>query len=112
MMFGYADDWTVVLTLLLVLWWLCGPFVMAGLGTWVGRAGGRAGTKARVASVVVPVVVMAAPTIAKFKPDGVTPTRGDTIGFLVVEVGLLTILPWLIAYGVARYFAARRKRRG
>lgn len=76
MMGGYADHWTALLFFLLLVWWLCGPFVMAGLGAWCGRARGRSRVRARIASVAVPVAVMAAPTIAKFKPDGVAPTRG------------------------------------
>jgi hypothetical protein len=111
MMFGYSDDWTALLFLLVVLWWLGGPFVMIGLGAWCGRARGRSRTKARIASFAVPVAVMAAPTIAHFKPDGVTPGRDDVIVFLVVEVGLITVLPWLLGYGVARFRAARRERR-
>lgn len=33
------------------------------------------------------------------------------IGFLVVELALMTILPWLLAYGVSRFRATRRERR-
>ncbi|MFJ4776050.1 hypothetical protein [Streptomyces sp. NPDC088762] len=106
---GYADDWTALLFMLVLLWWVCGPFVMAGLGVWCGRARGGSRTKARIASFAVPVAVMAAPVIARFKPDDVMPSRGDVIGFFAVELGLLTVLPWLLGYGAVRFRAARPK---
>jgi hypothetical protein len=112
MMYGYADDWTALLYALALLWALFGPFVMAGLGIACGRArGGRSRRVVRVCSVVVPLIAVGVPAVARFKPDDVPPTQGDVTGFLAVYVGLLTVLPWLLAYGITRLVVARRARR-
>lgn len=112
MTYGYADDWIALLYALALLWALFGPFVMAGLGIACARArGGRRRRVVRVCSVVVPLIAVGVPAVVRFTPDDVPPTQGDVTGFLAVYVGLLTVLPWLLAYGITRLVVARRARR-
>ncbi|MEU7895134.1 hypothetical protein AB0B45_20020 [Nonomuraea sp. NPDC049152] len=112
MMFGYADDWTALLYALVLLWVPFGPFVMAVLGVVCGRARGRARRVSFLCSAGVPGVTVGVPAVAMFKPDEVSPEPGDVIGFVGVYVLLLTVLPWIVAYGVARWRAKRAASKG
>ncbi|MEV0415537.1 hypothetical protein AB0I68_33400 [Streptomyces sp. NPDC050448] len=111
---GYAGDWTAVLYGMALLWLVYGLFVMAAFGVWSGRAAaGRSRTWAYALSVAVPAVVLGIPGYARFRPGGGNPTSGDVLFFFGVEVGLITVLPWLLGWGGTRLVAVavRRRRR-
>ncbi|MET9604878.1 hypothetical protein ABZZ17_07385 [Streptomyces sp. NPDC006512] len=111
MMFGYSDEWAAVLWGLGLLWMPFGPFIMLGLGILTARARpGRSRTVARTCSVVIPGIPVGAAAALMFATGDSPPTRGDVTGFFGVFVGLLTVLPWLLSYGLTRLWAARKKR--
>ncbi|MFC4058927.1 hypothetical protein ACFOWE_11510 [Planomonospora corallina] len=111
MMFGYSDDWTVIIYALMLFWLPFGPVVMAVLGVVCARAGGRARRVGFLCSAVVPGVAVGVPAVAMFKPDDVPAESGDVLSFVGVYVLLLTVLPWAGAYGVARWRATRAARK-
>ncbi|WP_328301994.1 hypothetical protein OG389_31590 [Streptomyces sp. NBC_00435] len=121
MMFGYSDEWWVLLLYPAVLWVPFGPFVMAGLGVRCARA---PGPRPRLWSLLVPLVpvltsaaVMALPPSRWDRPvrvDGaVVPPEQlyDFLGYLAVYVGGVTLLPWLLGYGGTRLLRFVRARR-
>lgn len=123
MMFGYSDEWWVLLLFPAVLWVPFGPFVMLGLGVWCASA---PGPRPRLWSVLVPLVpvltsasVMAFPLSRWERPvrvDGAVEAPEqlyDFLGYLAVYVGAITMLPWLLAYGSTRLLHyVRTRRRG
>lgn len=121
MMFGYSDEWWVLLLFPAVLWVLFGPFVMVGLGVWCASA---PGSRARLWSVLVPLVpvltsasVMTLPLSRWERPvrvDGAVEAPEhlyDFLGYLAVYVGGITVLPWLLGYGSTRLLRFARARR-
>lgn len=112
MMFGYSDEWWVLLLYPAVLWVLFGPFAMFSLGAWCASA---PGPRPRLWSVLVPLTpvvissaVMVFPLSRWDRPRRVDGTLGppeqlhDFLGYLAVYVGGITVLPWLLGYGIGR----------
>lgn len=121
MMFGYSDEWWVLLLFPAVLWVLFGPFVMVGLGVWCASAPGR---RARLWSVLVPLVpVLTSASVMIFPLSRWEPTMrvdgaveapaalANFLGYLAVYVGGITVLPWLLGYGSTRLLRFVRSRR-
>ncbi|MGW4651010.1 hypothetical protein [Kitasatospora sp. NPDC004289] len=113
MMFGYSDDWWVLFLYPALLWLPVGPFVMTAMGVACARHPGR---RARLASVLLPLLpvtvvgVMMAFPLERWDDER---RRQDFLeGYLGVYVGLVTTLPWLLGYLVARTVRAVRARRG
>ncbi|WP_407836602.1 hypothetical protein ACE1OC_09280 [Streptomyces sp. DSM 116496] len=122
MMFGYSDEWWVLLLFPALLWVPFGPFVMLGLGSWCASAPGR---RARLWSVLVPLVpVLTSASVMTFplsrwdrprRVDGALEAPEqlyDFLGYLAVYVGGITLLPWLLGYGITRLLRFVRSRRG
>ncbi|MFD0369621.1 hypothetical protein [Streptomyces sp. NPDC059071] len=123
MMFGYSDEWWVLLLFPAVLWVLFGPFTMLLLGVWCGSG---PGPRRRWWSVLVPLypvvtsaIVMIFPLSRWERPvrvDGakeLPPHLADFLGYLAVYVGAITVLPWLLGYGITRLVRwVRARRRG
>ncbi|WP_329377384.1 hypothetical protein OG625_07015 [Streptomyces sp. NBC_01351] len=97
MMFGYSDEWWVVFFIPVVFWVPFGPFLMAGMGVWCAR---RPGLWPRLWSWLLPVL-----------PVGV-------LGVSMVlpldswEWEAITLLPWLLGYGITRLVRFLRADRG
>ncbi|NUV60119.1 hypothetical protein [Streptomyces sp. CAI-85] len=121
MMFGYSDAWWVLLLYPAVLWVPFGPFAMASLGAWCASA---PGIRPRLWSVLVPLgpvatsaVVMVFPLSRWERPRQVDGSLGtpqhvyDFLGYLGVYVGAITLLPWLLGFGVTRVVRFLRSRR-
>ncbi|MCT7356225.1 hypothetical protein N4P33_29370 [Streptomyces sp. 15-116A] len=105
MMFGYADDWTVLVYAMVLLWIPFGPCVMAALGVCCERPRGRLRTAARVCSIAVPLVTVGIPAAIffnVFSPDSAPPNEDDTRAFIVVYALLLTATPWVLARVITR----------
>ncbi|MEV7374876.1 hypothetical protein AB0O51_28830 [Streptomyces sp. NPDC090301] len=112
MMFGYSDEWWALLFVPVVLWVPFGPFVMGGVGVWCAR---RPGWWPRVWSVLLPLVPVAVSAVAIILPvdSWDDPRHGeDVLGYLLVYVLGITVLPWLLGYGITRVVRAVRARRG
>jgi len=113
MMFGYADEWWVLLFVPVVLWVPFGSFVMGAAGAWCAR---RPGRRARLWSVLLPVVPVGVSATAMVLPTDTwnEPTwLDDLLGYLAVYVGGITVLPWLLGFGithVTRTLRAHRSR--
>ncbi|MFE6783441.1 hypothetical protein ACFVFF_14335 [Streptomyces sp. NPDC057680] len=111
MMFGYSDEWWALLFVPVVLWVPFGPFVMGGMGVWCAR---RPGWWPRVWSVLLPLVPVAVSAVAIILPvdSWDDPRHGeDVLGYLLVYVLGITVLPWLLGYGITRVVRAVRARR-
>ena len=123
MMFGYSDEWWVLLLYPVVLWVLFGPFAMLALGVWCASA---PGPRPRLWSALVPLLPVVTSAIFMIFPlsrwdrpvrvDGaVEPPEhlDDFLGYLAVYVGGITVLPWLLGYGITRLVRfVRAHRRG
>ncbi|MFF9016929.1 hypothetical protein ACF09C_28655 [Streptomyces sp. NPDC014870] len=123
MLFGYSDDWWALLMLPALLWVPFGPFAMVLLGVRCASAPGR---WPRLWSVLVPLtpvltsaILMTFPLEKWERPRRVDggldppPALDDLLGYLLVYVGGITVLPWLLAYGITRLVRlARARRRG
>ncbi|MEU9701037.1 hypothetical protein [Streptomyces sp. NPDC047981] len=123
MMFGYSDDGWALLMLPTLLWVPFGPFAMLLLGVWSASAPGR---RPRLWSVLVPLtplltsaILMTFPLEKWERPRRVDgrldppPALDDLFGYLLVYVGGITVLPWLLAYGITRLVRfVRARRRG
>ncbi|MBP2585153.1 hypothetical protein J3A78_005631 [Streptomyces sp. PvR006] len=112
MMFGYSDEWWALLFVPVVLWVPFGPFVMGGMGVRCAR---RPGWWPRVWSVLLPLVPVAVSAVAIILPvdSWDDPRHGeDVLGYLLVYVLGITVLPWLLGYGTTRVVRAVRARRG
>ncbi|MFJ9736635.1 hypothetical protein [Streptomyces sp. NPDC101166] len=120
MMFGYADEWWVLLLYPAVLWVPFGPFAMVSLGVWCASG---PGPRARLWSVLVPLVPVVASAISMIFPlsrwdrpvrvDGAVEPPAqlyDLLGCLAVYVGGITVLPWLLGYGGTRLVRFLRER--
>ncbi|MFB7368633.1 hypothetical protein ACFC0D_02105 [Streptomyces sp. NPDC056222] len=121
MMFGYSDEWWVLLLYPAVLWVPFGPFFMLSLGVWCASA---PGPRPRVWSVSVPLIPVVTSAIFMIFPlsrwdrpvrvDGaVEPPEQlyEFLGYLAVYVGGITVLPWLLGYGITRLLRFVRARR-
>ncbi|MFI8825621.1 hypothetical protein [Streptomyces sp. NPDC053431] len=121
MMFGYSDSWWVLLLYPAVLWVLFGPFVMVALGVWCGRA---PGPRSRLWSVLVPLVPVVTSAVLTVFPlskweravrvdgtEGPPEQLDEFLGYLAVYVGGITVLPWLLGYGITRLVRFVRSRR-
>ncbi|MFD9031064.1 hypothetical protein ACFVZW_07945 [Streptomyces sp. NPDC059567] len=122
MMFGYTDEWWALLMLPTLLWVLFGPFAMVSLGVWCASAPGR---RPRLWSVLVPLtpvltsaILMTFPLSRWERPrrvdGGLDPPANleDFLGYLVVYIGGITVLPWLLGYGIThlvRFIRSRRR---
>ncbi|MFF3427836.1 hypothetical protein [Streptomyces sp. NPDC002602] len=125
MMFGYSDEWWVLLLYPVVLWVPFGPFAMLWLGVWCARA---PGWRPRLWSVLIPLIpVLTSAVFMTFplsrwewtlRADGAKEPPehwDDFLGYLLVYIGGITVLPWLLGYGVTRllrFVRARRVRPG
>ncbi|UQX02281.1 hypothetical protein [Streptomyces sp. RerS4] len=108
MMFGYSDEWWVLLFYPVVLWVPFGPFVMAAFGAWCARS---PGPRARLWSVLVPLPPVGVSAVAMVLPiEGWDePSRlNDVLGYAAVYIGGITVLPWLLGWGCTRLVRARR----
>ncbi|MER5863372.1 hypothetical protein [Kitasatospora sp. NPDC002040] len=114
MMFGYSDDWMAVLMIPVVFWVPFGPFLMGAVGAWCAR---RPGWRPRLVSVLLPAVPVGVSAVSMFlPPESWDDERfvDDLVGYLIVYVGGITLLPWLLGFLGTRYtrmFRARRARR-
>ncbi|MFJ5079984.1 hypothetical protein ACIP8Z_36080 [Streptomyces sp. NPDC088553] len=112
MMFGYSDEWWALLFVPVVLWVPFGPFVMAAMGVWCGR---RPGWWPRLWSVLLPLVPVAVSATVIILPTDRwdDPQHGeDLLGYVLVYVLGITVLPWVLGYGITRVVRAVRARRG
>ncbi|MER6388146.1 hypothetical protein ABT236_06680 [Streptomyces sp. NPDC001523] len=121
MMFGYSDEWWVLLLYPVVLWVPFGPFAMVWLGVWCARA---PGPRPRLWSVLVPLIPVVTSAVFMTFPlsrwewtlrvDGAKEPPehlDDFLGYLLVYIGGITVLPWLLGYGVTRLLRFARARR-
>ncbi|MFD0147336.1 MULTISPECIES: hypothetical protein [unclassified Streptomyces] len=111
MMFGYSDDWMALLFVPVVFWVPLGPFLMAGFGVWCAR---RPGWVPRLWSVLVPAVpvgISGSVLISGLIRLKEETWREDLTGYLAVYVFGITVLPWLLGYGITRLSRALRARR-
>ncbi|APE24288.1 MULTISPECIES: hypothetical protein [Streptomyces] len=111
MMFGYADEWWVVLFVPVLLWVPFGPFVMGGLGVWCARRPGRWPRAWSVLSPLVPVGVSATAVLLPTDTWDETGHWDDVLGYFLVYVLGITVLPWLLGYGITRVVKGARARR-
>ncbi|MEV5970469.1 hypothetical protein [Streptomyces sp. NPDC051921] len=123
MVFGYSDEWWVLLLYPVMLWVPFGPFTMGVLGVWCGSTPGLG---PRLWSVLVPLppvgisaVFMTFPLSKWERPVLVDGTLGppaqwdEFLGYLAVYVGGITVLPWLLGYAITRLVRfVRARRRG
>ncbi|MBX9422556.1 hypothetical protein [Streptomyces lateritius] len=112
MMYGTSDEWWALFLLPVLLWVPCGPFLMGAMGVWCAR---RPGLGPRLWSVLlplVPVVVSAIVIVMPLESWDRPGHRDDVLGYLVVYVLGITVLPWLLGYGITRAVRAVRARRG
>ncbi|MFD7257026.1 hypothetical protein [Streptomyces sp. NPDC059874] len=112
MMFGYSDDWWAVLFVPVLLWVPFGPFAMGALGVWCAR---RPGLWPRLWAWLLPVLpVGVAGTNAVLPLESVGRENWQEdffVGFVGIYVGAITVLPWLLGYGITRLTRAVRGRR-
>ncbi|GHG32883.1 hypothetical protein GCM10018791_57400 [Streptomyces zaomyceticus] len=110
-MYGYSDEWWVLLFVPVVLWVPFGPFLMAGMGVWCAR---RPGRWPRLWSVLLPLVPVAVSAVAMTMPLESWDQSGhteDLLGYVLVYVLGITVLPWVLGYGITRAVRAVRGRR-
>lgn len=121
MMFGYSDEWWTLLLFPGVLWALFGPFAMVALGV---RCASTPGPRPRLWSVLVPLIPVVTSAIVMVFPlsrwawpkrvDGTVAAPEqlyDFLDYLAVYVGGITVLPWLLGYGITRLLRFVRSRR-
>ncbi|MGA5196371.1 hypothetical protein [Streptomyces exfoliatus] len=111
MMFGAADEWWALLLVPAVLWVPCGPFLMAGMGVWCARRPGKWPRLSSVLLPLVPVVVSAGVVVLPLDDWSLAEEADDILGYLLVYVLGITVLPWLLGYGTTRAVRAVRARR-
>ncbi|MFF3771094.1 hypothetical protein [Streptomyces sp. NPDC002232] len=109
MMFGYGDDGWLLLFYPVLLWVPFGPFLMGATGVWCAR---RPGPWPWVWTVLLPLVPVGVSATAMLLPRGQSPRTDDLVGYLLVYVLGITVLPWLLGYGATRVVRAVRARRG
>lgn len=106
---GYSDEWWMLLLIPVMLWVPLGPFVMGALGTWCAL---RPGWRPRLLSVLLPLEPAGFPVILQLRDP--TPSdpiwRDDFLGTIYVCVLGVTVLPWLLGYGITRGTRARRSK--
>lgn len=112
-MVGYADDWWALLFVPVLLWVPFGPFIMGGMGVCCAL---RPDWRARVWSVLLPLVPVGVSFVALLLPWSQPTRTDDFIGYLVLYVLGITVLPWVLGYGTTRVVravrGARARRRG
>lgn len=121
MMFGYSNAWWLLLLCPVLLWVFLGPFVMLALGVRCAAAPGR---RPRLWSVLLPSVPVLASAVFMVFPlsrwdrpvrvDGAVEPPAhlyDFLWYLTVYVGGVTVLPWLLGYGITRLTRFLRARR-
>ncbi|WP_329283703.1 hypothetical protein [Streptomyces sp. NBC_00691] len=111
MMFGYSDEWWALLFVPVMLWVPFGPFVMGAMGVWCAR---RPGWMPRLWSVLLPLVPVAVSATVIILPVDRwdDPRHGeDVLGYVLVYVLGITVLPWVLGYGIARVVRGARARR-
>ncbi|MFJ3788468.1 hypothetical protein [Kitasatospora sp. NPDC090091] len=94
-----------------LLWVPTGPFAMAAMGAWCAR---RPGWRPRLWSLLLPAVPVAVSATNAILPTDTwdEPTwLGDFLGYLGFYVGAITLLPWLLGYGITRARHTLRTRR-
>ncbi|GGW10173.1 hypothetical protein GCM10010230_60900 [Streptomyces narbonensis] len=104
-MFGYSDEWWVLFFVPVVLWVPFGPFVMGGMGVWCAF---RPGLRARLWSVLVPLLPVTVSAIAMVLPLDQPKRTDDLVGYVLVYVLGITVLPWLLGWGITRVVRAVR----
>ncbi|MGW6419395.1 hypothetical protein [Streptomyces sp. NPDC055055] len=113
MMYGYADEWWVLLFLPVVLWVPFGPFVMGGMGVCCAL---RPGLRARLWSVLLPLVPVGVSSVAMVLPLDQPKRADDLVGYFLVYVMGITVLPWVLGWGTTRVVravrGARARRKG
>ncbi|MFI1716809.1 hypothetical protein [Streptomyces litmocidini] len=109
MMFGYGDEWWMPLFYPVLLWVPFGPFLMAATGAWCAR---RPGPWPWLWTVLLPLVPVGVSATAMLLPRGQSPRTDDLVGYLLVYVLGITVLPWVLGYGITRLVRAVRARRG
>ncbi|WP_225802389.1 hypothetical protein [Streptomyces sp. NK15101] len=109
MMFGYGDEWWVLLLYPVLLWVPFGPFVMGGLGVWCAR---RPGPWPWLWTVLLPLEPVGASAAVIVLPWSQPTRTDDLVGYLLVYVAGITVLPWVLGYGTTRVVRAVRARRG
>ncbi|MFD7557335.1 hypothetical protein ACFV9E_22710 [Streptomyces sp. NPDC059835] len=110
MMFGYSDDWWVVLFIPALLWVPLGPFLMGLAGWWCAD---RPGLWPRLWSWLLPALpvgVMMANVLLPWERVSRYGWLDDFLAVLWVYVGAITLLPWLLGYGITRLTRALRAR--
>ncbi|MGW6965631.1 hypothetical protein ACWGET_16455 [Streptomyces zaomyceticus] len=112
MMYGYSDEWWVLLFVPVVLWVPFGPFLMAGMGVWCARRPGRWPRLWSVLLPLVPVVVSAVVMTTPLESWGQAGHTEDLLGYVLVYVLGITVLPWVLGYGITRAVRAVRAVRG
>ncbi|MFF5765954.1 hypothetical protein ACFY8F_25845 [Streptomyces tanashiensis] len=109
MMFGYGDEWWVPLFYPVLLWVPFGPFLMGAVGVWCAR---RPGLWPRLWTVLLPLVPVGVSATAVLQPWSEPTRTDDLVGYLIVYVLGITVLPWVLGYGITRVVRAVRARRG
>ncbi|CAM5235451.1 hypothetical protein [Streptomyces tanashiensis] len=109
MMFGYGDEWWVLLFYPVLLWVPFGPFLMGAVGVWCAR---RPGLWPRLWTVLLPLVPVGVSATAVLQPWSEPTRTDDLVGYLLVYVLGITVLPWVLGYGITRVVRAVRARRG
>ncbi|MFE0654356.1 hypothetical protein ACFVZH_38060 [Streptomyces sp. NPDC059534] len=109
MMFGYSDEWWMLLFVPVLLWVPFGPFVMGGMGVCCAL---RPGWRARLWSVLLPLVPVGVSSVAMLVPRGEPTRTDDLVGYFLVYVLGITVLPWVLGYGTTRAVRAVRAMRG
>ncbi|MFJ6935363.1 hypothetical protein [Streptomyces sp. NPDC101132] len=90
-----------------LLWFLGGPFVMVAVGVWCAR---RPGLKPRLWSVLLPAVPVGGLLVlflVRLRDPG-SRWWDDFSGYLLWYVGVITVLPWLLGWGITRIVVAVR----
>ncbi|MEV7180114.1 hypothetical protein [Kitasatospora sp. NPDC093679] len=103
---GASDDWWVLLFYPVVFWVPLGPFVMAALGVWNAR---EPGPWPRLWSVLLPLEPVVTLGVVACRP-GKEP--GDYLMYFGGYVLGITVLPWVLGWGITRAVRAVRARRG
>ncbi|MFI9295597.1 hypothetical protein [Streptomyces gardneri] len=105
MMFGYSDEWWVLFFVPVVLWVPFGPFVMGGMGVWCAF---RPALRARLWSVLLPLLPVTVSAIAMVMPLDQPKRTDDLVGYFLVYVLGITVLPWVLGWGITRVVRAVR----
>ncbi|MCX4983877.1 hypothetical protein [Streptomyces sp. NBC_00572] len=110
MMYGYSDEWWALLFVPVVLWVPFGPFVMGAMGVWCARRPGRWPRLWSVLLPLVPVVVSATAILMPVITWEEVLHDDDFRGYFLVYVLGITVLPWLLGYGITRTVRGVRAR--